>query len=877
MRKNSLCPVLLTTAALVFLSACGSGKEPAAPGPETAQEASSAASVQDETDDKTQTKEDKPAQTANETDNAGQNETKKEAAHFDITTQVDIWNFLEGDWRLCDPINGEDYATLSIGSDGKCSYRRDTDAMVFDGTLEISKHYTWDVKTEKTVEDDQYTSFKIDVPKMPVLAEFPKGPVDYVESCTTLGDFHVARDDKYDYLYMRYHGNDISYIFENVFQNYDRLEWEYRCNGSYRAQDRWVFVRANDGSTASETEPVKNTSFYGLVWNREVDGTLDIQAMDSFMYEAYEDYTGRHYFAGYFSEKEDISLTGYELSPDVDTKQIFKENTFYSPHPLMMCRITTDDQVRIEKITEPDESYYGIYDLGDLPQDYSYEGRSFTVNGVTIELGEDIDSPVNAITDMRQVGDWVVIDGHVNPHMGAYYLFNIYHGWISKTIWGASLTWLGDDITTAVYSSENGVYDFKDNLLGTTDGTEVYDIKYNKSGSMLEVTDMNGKTYSMEAGAKDTAMYRYADFVRSRKYSDWRAFMEEAPGNAAAFIMGNPPYEVQNIVQRVNMTDGGSDYLYVVALEDNTKVRFDRGNFDVDSQDFHPETKLYETTLNKGQCVGFQAVLTEGVPDHAVYVITDDAGAIFPVTQISGKNDGCGAFITKVLDRDKADEESAAVNYDEFDLLDSYQDILLTYKEAQTNAWSMDKMLEEGLNTELMMFAWPEFTTNDEVKYLLYDVNSDGTKELIITYYGSIVDIWGTDGKKVLNAYGCLPKGEAELYEGGLLCEGYSISASMSSTTWYRFEAELGEYFPCYCENWEADESDPDSEKITYSVFPYMSRRDEIVNTLKGKDTAVSWVWDETETTFEEYKKFSSGASPISLPDGEPISSFIGF
>ena len=46
-----------------------------------------------------------------------------------------------------------------------------------------------------------------------------------------------------------------------------------------------------------------------------------------------------------------------------------------------------------------------------------------------------------------------------------------------------------------------------------------------------------------------------------------------------------------------------------------------------------------------------------------------------------------------------------------------------------------------GLNTGLEQLGWPADRLDDEVRYVFYDVDSDGEEELVISSYGYITDI----------------------------------------------------------------------------------------------------------------------------------------
>ena len=159
---------------------------------------------------------------------------------------------------------------------------------------------------------------------------------------------------------------------------------------------------------------------------------------------------------------------------------------------------------------------------------YSYDETVFLINGKRFDASRDFEVGCNAIMDMFEVGDWVVVEGHINPHVGGYYFYNIYTEKVEKMITGANLTWKGDDITTAVYSYYTDLYNFKDNLLGSMDN-EICELKFDPKEDLVYAEDFEENKQVFEIGPGDPAMYRYADYLRNKNEDTWNAFIKEAP------------------------------------------------------------------------------------------------------------------------------------------------------------------------------------------------------------------------------------------------------------------------------------------------------------------------------------------------------------
>ena len=276
---------------------------------------------------------------------------------------------------------------------------------------------------------------------------------------------------------------------------------------------------------------------------------------------------------------------------------------------------------------------------------YSYDGRDFTVNGVTVGI-DDFEPAANAIMDMYRVGDWIVVEGHINPHVGAYCCYNIYTETVEKTIVGANLTWKGDDLTTAVYSNMDGLYNFKEHLIGTTDGTEISEVYFSSAPNEVFVRDFEDFEYRFEISGDDEAMYRYADYVRKGTPESWDEFTRLAPDNAIAFVMVNPPEDSVDLMpDTIDIMHEDIEHTYVVSLMDETDIRLDYGEFDIDSFEFVSDETVDKTVLRSGSARGYDIVAAEGMPIYCIFIKAGKNEGNFPISVISGESDVCGEFI----------------------------------------------------------------------------------------------------------------------------------------------------------------------------------------------------------------------------------------
>lgn len=795
------------------------------------------------------------------------------AQFIDITSGKDVNDFIKGEWRLMDTVGGGEFATLVIYDDGRCEYDRDTDDFLVEGAFSVKQHQTYDADKDELIDDGIYTGFELSLYDIPNDFNPPKSDRIVPDDETTDGIFHIARGEGYDYLYLEWIGNGDSYIFDSMFQNAGRLKSEYDRDEKYELQTDMVFRRANEFS--GNISDHADDKFYGLVWEKDTDGGLWIQAMDVHSKESEDEYTGRRFTEAYFTECKDSVLKKYELTKYTDRSLVFNTSRLDREYPVMMCGIETDKNGKIKRLREVDKAYYGKYDLGTLEQKYAYKGLKFTVNGTDFDL-KDYESEAEKIVNMEQAGDWIVIRTAVPPHYSEYYLYNIYTGSIEDTKYGENLTWVDDDITTAVYSSGNAVYNFKDHIIGTTDGAEVKNLKLNSDGRKILALDENGETYAYELEDDDKAMYKFSDFSVKYTARSWREFIDCAPDDAIAYVMVNPPKIVKNrLPWAQSEIDNSTDCVYVVALKDGTTIHADYGRYDYEKDSFETENTFDQTELLKGSSKGYEMSVTEGIPYFCIFVSTKDEGGMFPVATISGKSDQCGMFITASMSGEEALEKSTFGKEKYFDLADSYMDILYKYKEAQDNRYSQEKIEQMGLSTELVQLAWPTDGNEEAVKYVLYDIDKNGTSELIITYNDSIVDIWASDGKKVKYAYGCPYRGNATLHEDGILKQLYAPSMNYASTTWFKFNTAVGDFFPDIQMQYEPSENDPKGEH--YYVFSYESGREEMERIYGISGDYPVWISEwEDEITKEKYDELCTKAPEVKLPEGEKIADFKG-
>ena len=827
----------------------------------------------------------------------------KSELEIDLTSEENMMSFLRGEWRLCDPNSQMDeFATLSI--DGQnCSFKRDRDKEQMQGSFQIGKYEYYEAVLDQTMEDKEYTEFELKLSGITKDMKLPDGYDIVGDECTTGGRFYIARGDGYDYLYLKWIGNGDSVIFDEVMQNADRIEKEYEQAGEYSVQEEFVFRKPNKGTASLKT--IGNCKFYGWIWERDNNGHLMVQQMEARTHGMYDEYTGRQFMGGTFSEISNLGIMNCEISPEADLSLVFHTDRLRQDTPLMMCEFETDPQGKISSIRELNIAEYGIYDLNEMEQEYTFKGPKFMINDMTYSL-EDYDPNAKTIKSMIKAKDWIVVSAEVEEGINRYLLVNTLTGNVEKSFVGSHLCWANEDITTAVYCMSGCIYNFKDHLVGTVNNEEVQKMQMNPDGSKVYVEVLGDRTLTIDVNNGDTALYRYMDFLHNPSAAKWNAFMQYAPDDAIAFVMVDVPEDIRKYLPtKSEDLQAGGGSVYVVALEDDTEVFLNSGEYNYKKKTFRSTQTIDRFSLEKGRVYGYEMTVPEGIPGKGIYIATKEKGGLFPVTILSGENDLCGTFITSsmtsqealsqcfldnastILDKDKTNkqndsaEDIAKTENNEMvsdasedeeaqqKAIEIYEDVLLKYQEAIKESFSSEVLKKNELRTALeTLYMAQDQDNEDSVKYVIYDLGANGTYELFITYHDEIVDIYVCDGENAKYVFGS-KDGEIELHEDGRITERVTSDKEIKDT-WYQYDIHMKDFFPLV-------------EKVTetsnrsewYYEFSYLNSSQEIRRLYGQNGQYPVWTWEWAgELTKEKYDSLCGKDPIVELAKGESVNRF---
>lgn len=132
-------------------------------------------------------------------------------------------------------------------------------------------------------------------------------------------------------------------------------------------------------------------------------------------------------------------------------------------------------------------------------QPYSFEGITFRYSGRDYNLSDVCTA--NTIMSCTPVGDYIVIEGHVNAQIGVYVMFSTKTSSMETALYGNNLIWRDNDISTALYSDWGNVRDYNERVVASVDladdefisqlefadnNTEVKITIYNEAGERTE-------------------------------------------------------------------------------------------------------------------------------------------------------------------------------------------------------------------------------------------------------------------------------------------------------------------------------------------------------------------------------------------------------
>ncbi len=614
MRKQTLLAVAIMISAGLLLGGCGGENQE-----------SFKDSVQQTENSKSDSTNESTPEAKNE-----QSETKPNAQELAVpSSEKDLFAFMEGEWNLVNPVTLNDYGHIEIAADGSFTYGYTGSDEKCTGAFTADHQYQG--------EDNVPLSFNVDVAgldKMTFSDTIFHVPDDGKDS--THAKLYYGSCDGEDFMYMEETGNGDSFTAVVLFQDPDSVDGSFYLGGS-----SFILHRKSSIDTQAQAG---SDSFYAWVWKAD-DGGIWAQEMKPLTWDDENEYTLNRYTAAAFMPQE-MGSAYYKYSDSVDKKLLLNGRRLEMEYPRYMCKLTVGADGSLKDLEEVDSAFYGMYDLGDLEAEISYNGLTFTYNGVDFDLSEGAG---NAIMDVYHAYGKEIVECHVSPHMGVYYIFDKFRGdFCSEPIEGTNLIWLNDDFTTAIYANWSEVRDLCGDLMYYSDYDEILSLGFADDGKKVNcsvVKTGDAKTYEEVFEMPDRldgAMTAYCNYVDSGRASDYRKFMEYAPDDAKFFAITDPQIWSQDLFYLSDMLEETAvNYVMVVALSDNSVV------------DVYKDGEQCTATeyLDKGRSCMYKMTVSESMPLYTVKVTTLDQGkeitTEWPVVQFSGETYTHCRFITK--------------------------------------------------------------------------------------------------------------------------------------------------------------------------------------------------------------------------------------
>lgn len=556
---------------------------------------------------------------------------KEKDFSVDLTSQEGILSYLDGEWTLFDRDTGRDFGILSIQNDGSFEFTRLSDKTMGSGTL------SFEYSRSKKGEGPDF--FRLDFDECSKL--LPAGYEPYGSEGTS-GIFHVGTFGNEDYLYLEEIGNGDSVVSMNIFNTKEESE----LIGDWPRD--WLFYR--DNNVENPADMIEDDTFYAWAWETDEDGVW-LQPMTEHIFETHEEYTDWKYLGGYFNETDNIGIAHYGITNSTDFEGLVNTKGWNSGYPLMMCEVTVDRDYNVTKLRDIDIVMYSSYDMGELEPEFSYNGTTFTVDGYEIDVTADAPA-ANAITNAKLVGDWIIIDCHINPNISTYLFYNITDGLIDYfeyQIDGANLIWQGDDLSTAVYQQYNDIYDIWGRPIGHIQEGELYELSFKDKNTIVAkcwIVDDIGRekefTEEFEYEPCDGAVWAYYEYMLGGG-RQWRRLKDMA-GDATALVMVDPPEKIlSRMPYPVAFEESALDKVVIVPLVDDATVTIESTM----PGDIPGDKKPKETEdVEKGRAIVFDVTVPEGLPAAQITVKAPGYdSAIWDVWQISGRIPQMSTFI----------------------------------------------------------------------------------------------------------------------------------------------------------------------------------------------------------------------------------------
>ena len=124
----------------------------------------------------------------------------------------------------------------------------------------------------------------------------------------------------------------------------------------------------------------------------------------------------------------------------------------------------------------------------DESEECQYSDTTLIYNNKSYDVRDEIPL-INSIQSCQKVGKYFAIDGHINPRIGGYVLFNTQTLKFEKSFAGVEFIFYQDDISTLVYIDNNQIYNYQEEVVAQLPDDGLWELAFSSDGKEVVATD----------------------------------------------------------------------------------------------------------------------------------------------------------------------------------------------------------------------------------------------------------------------------------------------------------------------------------------------------------------------------------------------------
>ena len=202
--------------------------------------------------------------------------------------------------------------------------------------------------------------------------------------------------------------------------------------------------------------------------------------------------------------------------------------------------------------------------------------------------------------------------------------------------------------------------------------------------------------------------------------------------------------------------------------------------------------------------------------------------------------------------------------------LAAYRELLARLRLSWEEQWDEEKMMEEFGFTGFVECGWPGWAEQeDELGFLLSDLNGDGVPELILSYLNRPADIYSYNGSAPVHSFSRGLSETMTLYQDGMIFSEAGGGGELWET-WCRISEVSGMAIPLAV---HVLTMTPEEERDEWYLFCGATDLEAAEEDYLEYGQYPVWIWEWADMVDEEtYLAYASQAPELILPDAAPLS-----